>query len=262
MIHLESHLAFTCRCSKVGAVSGRGVVRTGSVRKDERRRFFFSSPKLRQRPFWPSRPQTYIRSQASEGSRPRAAAIQPLHVSSRTHLPPPSLLHLQRDSKELTPTIHGHLAKASVLRAVATATASHTHMCGIGGQGSWVVLAGLNGALCVIIQTSSNPKLWKVMQKKKKEMLSLQQKVRRLDVFTKGDDTYDQIMLFHLWACSIKFRFGVNYSRDQQVNLFSQMKTTLLSGQERGEFGRHVFARACSQVFKYVYMRHTHGSSN
>lgn len=36
------------------------------------------------------------------------------------------------------------------------------------------------------------------MQKKKKEMLSLQQKVRRLDVFTKGDDTYDQIMLFHL----------------------------------------------------------------
>lgn len=71
-------------------------------------------------------------------------------------------------------------------------------MCGIGGQGSWVVLAGLNGALCVIIQTSSNPKLWKVMQKKKKEMLSLQQKVRRLDVFTKGDDTYDQIMLFHL----------------------------------------------------------------
>lgn len=130
--------------------------------------FFFSSPKLRQRPFWPSRPQTYTRSQASEGSRPRAAAIQPLHVSSRTHLPPPSLLHLQRDSKELTPTIHGHLAKASVLRAVATATASHTHMCGIGGQGSWVVLAGLNGALCVIIQTSSNPKLWKVMQKKKK----------------------------------------------------------------------------------------------
>lgn len=44
MIHLESHLAFTCRCSKVGAVSGRGVVRTGSVRKDERRRFFFFFP--------------------------------------------------------------------------------------------------------------------------------------------------------------------------------------------------------------------------
>ena len=222
--------------------------------------FFFPSPKLRQRPFWPSRLQTYTRSQSSEGSRPRAAAIQPPHVSSRTHLPPPSLLHLQRDSKELTPTIHGHLAKASVLRAVATATASHTHMCGIGGQGSWVVLAGLNGALCVIIQTASNPKLRKVMQKK--ETLSLQQKGQRLDFFTKGDDTCDQIMLFHLWARSIQFRFGVNYSSDHQVNLFSQMKTTLLSGQELGEFGPHVFARACSQVFKYVYMRHTHGSSN
>lgn len=44
MIHLDSNLAFTCRCSKVGAVSGRGVVWTGSVRKDERWRFFFFLP--------------------------------------------------------------------------------------------------------------------------------------------------------------------------------------------------------------------------
>ncbi len=79
------------------------------------------------------------------------------------------ITRLQTDSKELTPTIHGHLAKASVLTAVAIATASHTHMCGIRGQGSWVVLGGLNGALCVIIQTSSNPRLAEGHAKKKKK---------------------------------------------------------------------------------------------
>lgn len=82
------------------------------------------------------------------------------------------IIHLQTDSKELTLTIHGPLAQASVLTAVAVAMASHTHMCGIRGQGSWVVLGGLNGALCVIMQTSSNLRLWKVTQKKKKRWQS------------------------------------------------------------------------------------------
>lgn len=96
------------------------------------------------------------------------------------------IICLQTDSKELTPTIHGHLAKASVLTAVATATASHTHMCGIRGQGSWVVLGGLNGALCVIIQTSSNPRLTEGHAKNVQscEQLSLQQSpVTRIQFF-------------------------------------------------------------------------------
>lgn len=54
------------------------------------------------------------------------------------------IVHLQTHSKELAPTIHGHLVRASVLTAVAMATASHTPMCGIRGHGSWVVLGGLN----------------------------------------------------------------------------------------------------------------------
>lgn len=53
---------------------------------------------------------------------------------------------------------------------VAAVTAPHTHMCGIRGQGSRVVLGGLNGALCVITQTSSNPMLRKVIRKKKENL--------------------------------------------------------------------------------------------
>ncbi len=77
---------------------------------------------------------------------------------------------------------------------VAIATASHTHMCGIRGQGSWVVLDGLNGALCVIIQTSSNPRLRKVMQ----ETASSESLRLGFSFSTLRDDAYDQIMLLHL----------------------------------------------------------------
>lgn len=156
-------ISFTCRWRKVGGVSlcGRGAVRRQSMRKDGWQRFLSHSDKD---PFDPegSRQIHAASPQRDTGlwSGNASTVRFPSHISTTA-----VIIHLQTDSKELTLTIHGHLAKASPLTPVAMATASHTHMCWIRGQGSWVVLGGLNGALCVIIQTSSNPRLRKVMPK-------------------------------------------------------------------------------------------------
>lgn len=142
------------------------------------------------------------------------------------------IVRLQTHSKELAPTIHGHLARASVLTAVATATASHTPMCGIRGQGSRVVLGGLNGALCVIIQTSSN--------RRGEEFKKPRASLCAAETGQEFSFSRKEMMFMSKSCCSTcepaaykrKFRFRVNYSSDQQVSFFSQIETTLLSGQE------------------------------
>lgn len=153
-------VSFTCRWRKVEGefclVAEGWFWREAWGKMGDKDFFFFL---LRQRPFWPGSLRMNTCSQSAERYRPVCAR----HASTRRFPSHPSttavIMHPQTDSKRLALTIHGHLAKASVLTVVATATASHTHMCGIRGQGSWVVLCGLNGALCVIIQTSSNPRL-------------------------------------------------------------------------------------------------------
>lgn len=77
--------------------------------------------------------------------------------------------------KRAQPDCLGTQQRLLPLTLLSIATVSHTHMRQIRGQGSWVVLGSLNGALCVIILTSSNVSLQGSCQKKKRERLILQQ---------------------------------------------------------------------------------------
>lgn len=91
---------------------------------------------------------------AGPSDRYRPVHSRCFHVFSHTLLPPPSFYTHKQTWGKFGRAIHGHPAEASEQTSVAIVMASHTHMCGIRGQGSWVVLLGLNGALCVIIETS------------------------------------------------------------------------------------------------------------
>lgn len=153
-----------------------------SIGKDGWQRLF----ELIQRLFWPSRLQTNAYSLPRDSS-----TVHPPHVSSH-----PSttvvFIHQQTHSKGLALAIHGQSAKASDLRVAAIATASHTHMCGIRVQGSWVVLGVLNSALC-------HPILQKVTQK----MQLFFSKSLSWIQFFHIEDNINQITWSHLWACSL-----------------------------------------------------------
>lgn len=79
--------------------------------------------------------------------------------------PPPSQ-DPPADLEELSLGCFGTEQTLLPLTPLSIATVSRTHMRQIRGQGSWVVLGRLNGALCVIILTSSNLSLQGSCQKK------------------------------------------------------------------------------------------------
>lgn len=101
--------------------------------------------------------------------------------------------------------------------------ASHTHMRGITGQGSWVVLGGLNGALCVITQT--------VIQGYRRSC--------------------------SLCKLQCEFRRGTNYSSDREVKFFSQT-AILLHRKEKSL----VCQRLEVQYVHVTVFARAHGSSN
>lgn len=239
------------------------MVQRQSMRKDG----WQTSSSVRQRPFWPRRLQTNTRSQSSgrcslwTGNASTARFLS--HISNTV-----VIIHLQTHSKEFTLTIHGHLARASSLTPFAIATVSHIHMCWIRGQGSWVVLGGLNGALCIIIHTSSNPRLRKAMPKTAGS--SVCSKHLWLE-FSFSDEEMMLMIKSHYSTCEpAAYKKPAAFISDlglitpaikKGISLHTLKPHSYLA--KRGEYGQHIFVSAFLQMCKCVYMHrsvctHTH----
>ena len=143
------------------------------------------------------------------------------------------------------------------LTPVAIATASHTHMLRIRGQGSWVVLVD-SMVLCVssyrlpVIQSYG-----KVIEKA--ACSSVHSSCDWNLVLVRNDDTYDLIPLFHMY---MNLSLMIN---DQQGNFCYQIKPMLLSGKEGRIWTSCVCESLSANVRIYIPLfvyTNTHSSSS
>lgn len=219
-------------------------------------------------PFWCSRSQTNLFPRQPPSDRYRIVQQRRIRRTSPPHtlLPPASLCTYKQDYTE------EHLSKLASYRSFLCWQRLPwwwrlTLMCGIRGQGSWVVLGGLNGALCVIIQTSSNPRLQKVRREKRKR-----ERERDCPLFSKKKERKESLWLVfsisHRGRCTwLNHAFppeslqpwwlavgGMNSGVEFIITLInldlsSQIETTLLSWHRRASLDN-----ICASVCECVYM--------
>lgn len=140
-------ISFTCKWSKVHLVAEERF--EGEVwGKMGDRVFFFLPPTQTKTLLTQQAPDDYTCSTVFREIQACVPSMHPPHVFLSHPSTTVVIMHVQTDREESSPWLFTETPSrsSSVLTAVTIVTVSHTHMCGIRGQGSWVVLGGLNGS--------------------------------------------------------------------------------------------------------------------